>query len=144
MEDLKLRAAENGLGPKFFFAGFVADEVRDGLLRLADVAAFASLYEPFGIVALEAMAARAPVVVSSVGGLGEVVQHGETGITVFPDDPKSLAWGILHTLQYPYWSRRRVQNAYEVVCRDFNWRVIAERTAEAYERVARERLASAW
>lgn len=143
-EDLRRRAAENGLGPKFLFAGFVADEVRDGLLRLSDVAVFPSLYEPFGIVALEAMAAKAPVVVSSVGGLGEVVQHGETGITVFPDDPGSLAWGILHTLQYPYWSRRRVQNAYEVVTRDFNWRVVAEKTLASYERVARERREAAW
>lgn len=144
LEDLKRRAAENGLGPKFYFAGFVPDQVRDGLLKLADVAAFASLYEPFGIVALEAMAAKAPVVVSNVGGLGEVVKHGETGITVLPDDPRSLAWGIIHTLQYPFWARKRVQNAYEVVKRDYNWQVIAASTAATYERVVRERQASNW
>ncbi len=143
-EDLQRRADERGLGPKIYFPGFITDEARDGLLKLADVAVFPSLYEPFGIVALEAMAAKAPVVVSSVGGLGEVVKHGETGITVFPDNPQSLAWGILHTLQYPYWARLRVQNAYRVVVNEYNWRVVAEKTAAVYERVVSERRRTVW
>ncbi|MHB1413613.1 MAG: glycosyltransferase family 4 protein [Chloroflexota bacterium] len=141
---LKQRADENGLGPKFYFTGFVADEVRDGLLRLADVAAVPSLYEPFGIVALEAMAAKAPVVSTSVGGLGEVVQHNETGITVYPNDPGSLAWGILHTLQNPYWARLRAENAYRMVVEEYNWQVIAQKTAMVYERVVSERKAIPW
>ena len=68
---------------------------------VADCAVFPSLYEPFGIVALEAMAAGCPVVVSDVGGLSEVVEMHETGIKVHPNDPQSLAWGILYTLQNP-------------------------------------------
>ncbi|MCL4466678.1 MAG: glycosyltransferase family 4 protein [Chloroflexi bacterium] len=142
--DLQRRAGENGLGAKFYFAGFVTDDVRDGLLRLADVAVFPSLYEPFGIVALEAMAAKAPVVATSVGGLAEVVRHNETGLTVYPDDPKSLAWGIQQALQYPYWARRRVQNAYEMVVAEYNWHSIAQRTQNVYERLVRERAAAGW
>lgn len=143
-ESLAQRAAENGLGPKFLLAGFVPDEVRDGLLKLSEVAVFPSLYEPFGIVALEAMAAKAPVVATSVGGLGEVVRHNETGLTVYPDDPRSLAWGIQQTLQYPFWARRRVQNAYEMVVSEYGWRSIAQRTLATYERVVRERAAATW
>lgn len=143
-EGLAQRAAENGLGSKFLLAGFVPDEVRDGLLRLSAVDAFPSLYEPFGIVALEAMAAKAPVVATSVGGLGEVVRHNETGLTVYPDDARSLAWGIQQTLQYPFWARKRVQNAYEMVVKEYNWRSIAQRTIATYERVVRERAATKW
>ena len=100
-------------GPPYvvYITGRIPDDVRDGLFMVADCAVFPSLYEPFGIVALEAMAAGTPVVVSDVGGLSEVVEMHETGIKVYPNDPKSLAWGILYTLENPQWSRQRVQNA---------------------------------
>ena len=93
------RAEELGIAPKCYFTGFLPDDDRDALLTLADVAVFPSLYEPFGIVAPEAMAAGAPVVASSAGGLGEVVTHMLTGLTAYPDDPASLAWAIVETLQ---------------------------------------------
>lgn len=69
------------------FLGFVSDEERDCLYSIVDVVIFPSLYEPFGIVALEAMAAGANVIASSVGGLAEVVHHKENGLTVLPNDP---------------------------------------------------------
>ncbi|MHB1131271.1 MAG: glycosyltransferase family 4 protein [Chloroflexota bacterium] len=142
--NLAKRATENGLGPKFLLAGFIDDDVRDALLTLADVSAFPSLYEPFGIVALEAMAARSPVVATSVGGLGEVVRHNETGLTAYPDDPKSLAWAIIQALQYPFWARKRVQNAYEMVVDEFNWQSIAQRTLAVYECVCQQRAVARW
>jgi glycosyltransferase involved in cell wall biosynthesis len=126
------------------FTGFIADEDRDRLFRVADCAVFPSLYEPFGIVALEAMAGKCPVVVTEVGGLQEVVQHAETGITVYPDDPGSLAWGILHTLQHPMWSAARVENAYRVVREEFNWERIARLTRGVYREVIAERTISNW
>ncbi len=100
-----------GLTDKVYLPGFISDEDRNRLYKVADCAVFPSLYEPFGIVALEAMAAGAPVVASEVGGLKEVVRHAETGITVYPGDPASCAWGIIHTLAEPGWARQRVQNA---------------------------------
>ncbi|MBC7265243.1 MAG: glycosyltransferase family 4 protein, partial [Chloroflexi bacterium] len=78
LEALRRRAWELGVGPKVLFTGYIPDEARNRLYKVADVAVFPSLYEPFGIVALEAMAARTPVVASDVGGLHEVVKHGET------------------------------------------------------------------
>lgn len=141
---VRRRAEELGLGPKVYFTGFVPDEDRDRLFKVADVAAFPSLYEPFGIVALEAMAARTPVVVSEIGGLAEVVRHDETGVTVYPNNVESLAWGILYTLRYPEKARERAARAYELVRREYNWRRIAEQTLAVYERVVRERRAVVW
>jgi len=142
--ELRARADALGLGGKVLFTGFISDEDRDRLFKVADVAVFPSLYEPFGIVALEAMAARTPVVVSEVGGLAEVVEHGETGLRVYPDNPDSLAWGIVHTLTEPYWARVRAEKAYAKVAKEYNWPYIAARTAQVYSRVVRERESVQW
>lgn len=144
LEHARRRAAELGVGDKMYFTGFVPDADRDRLFKVADVAVFPSLYEPFGIVALEAMAAGAPVVVSDVGGLGEVVEHNETGLKVYPNNPDSLAWGILETLKHPDWAAARAANAYQRVRSDYNWRNIADRTAAVYERIAAERKETNW
>lgn len=137
-------AEERGLGKRFYFTGYVTDEERDKLYKVADVAVFPSLYEPFGIVALEAMAAKVPVVVADTGGLTEVVTNHQTGIVVYPNNPNSLAWGILHTLHNEGWSRERVENAYRVVQETFNWRKVADQTVSIYERVYQEYLAGEW
>jgi len=76
--------------------------------------------------------------------LREVVQHGETAITVYPDDAGSLAWGILHTLQHPEWAAMRVENAYRKVVREYNWDHIAERAIEVYRRIIQERASTDW
>jgi glycosyltransferase involved in cell wall biosynthesis len=144
LESLRSLAWSVGVGEKILFTGFISDEDRDRLFKVADCAVFPSLYEPFGIVALEAMAARCPVVVSEVGGLQDVVDHAETGITVYPDDPRSLAWGILHTLQHPKWSAARVETAYRVVRDEYNWARIARLTAEVYRQVIAERALADW
>lgn len=141
---LQKRASELGVASKIYFTGFIPDEDRDGLYRVASCAVFPSLYEPFGIVALEAMAARVPVVVSLAGGLQEVVRHSETGITVHPDNPVSLAWGINHTLARPDWARQRAEHAYQVVLSEFNWQKIARETLAVYSRVVTERSRTSW
>jgi len=144
LESLRSLAWSLGVGEKLLFTGFISDDDRDRLFKIADCAVFPSLYEPFGIVALEAMAAKCPVVVSEVGGLQDVVKHGETGITVYPDDPGSLAWGILHTLQFPEWSALRVENAYRAVCEEYNWKRNAQMTAGVYQRCIHERMLANW
>jgi len=144
LNELRDRAVAIGLADKFYFTGFLSDTDRNLLYKVADVAVFPSLYEPFGIVALEAMAARCPVVVASTGGLAEVVQHNQTGITVYPDSVESLAWGILHTLLNPHWAAARAENAYRVVQAHYNWDTIAKRTTRVYERIVEERARTEW
>ena len=143
-DHIKRRAQELGVADKVIVAGFISDAERDRLLRVADAAVFPSLYEPFGIVALEAMAAKCPVIVSDVGGLGEVVTHDVTGITVYPDNVESLAWGILRTLQDPVAANKRAARAYRLVKEDYSWDHIARQTIEVYERIVRERAKTDW
>jgi glycosyltransferase involved in cell wall biosynthesis len=144
LDHLRHRAWELGVGEKVLFAGFVSDADRNRLFCQSACAVFPSLYEPFGIVALEAMAAHCPVVVSEVGGLKEVVKHAETGITIYPDNADSLAWGIVHTLTRPDWARQRAENAYKVVVDQYNWDRIAGLTVDVYQRVIEERRRADW
>jgi len=144
LDTLRARAWELGVGAKVLFTGFISDEDRDRLYKVASCAVFPSLYEPFGIVALEAMAARTPVVVSEVGGLREVVTHGRTGITVHPGSAMSLAWGINHFLIRPDWAAQRAQDAYQMARQEYNWESIAHRTVQVYERVIAERSQTDW
>lgn len=144
VDRLRQRVWELGVQDKVNVVGFVSDPDRDRLLKVADAAIFPSLYEPFGIVALEAMAAKCPVIVSEVGGLKEVVQHDVTGVTIYPNNVESLAWGVLHTLRDPARARERAARAYRIVKREYNWDRIAEKTLAIYERIVRERARTAW
>ncbi len=90
------------------------------------------------------MAACTPVVVADVGGLSEVVQNHETGITIYPDSVDSLVWGVLHTLEHPEWARQRAENAYRMVRERFNWDTIAQSTKAIYERIVEERTHAVW
>ena len=90
------------------------------------------------------MAAGTPVVASAVGGLEEVVRHAETGITIYPNDVDSCAWGIVHTLQFPDWARQRAQNAMNLVNTIYSWDTIAEQTLAVYRQVVTRRQEVVW
>jgi glycosyltransferase involved in cell wall biosynthesis len=135
-ENLKGQAMYLGVANYVKFIGFVSDEERNHILQVADCAVFPSLYEPFGIVALEAMALNCPVVVSSVGGLAEVVTHQETGITVFPDDAESIAWGVVQTLTHPEATRQYTSRARQWIEDNFTWERVAAQTVTVYRKVA--------
>ena len=76
-EELKKQAAELGLLEHGTFLGWIGDDVLHSLYRIADLCVVPSLYEPFGLVALEAMASGCPCIVADTGGLREVVPAGE-------------------------------------------------------------------
>lgn len=136
-ENLRRQAQNLDVAQRVNFIGFVTDQERNLFFRAADCAVFASLYEPFGIVALEAMALGCPLVVSDVGGFSEVVKHAETGIKVYPDNVDSTAWGITHALKNPDWVSQQAVNAHRTVAELFNWPRIATLTHDLYRRVAR-------
>lgn len=133
-----------GLKDKVLFTGFMANRSLHELYRCADVAVFPSLYEPFGIVALEGMAAGAAVVASDAGGLREVVIHDETGTSCFSGDPASLAWAILKVLRDPERSEKLKQKAKARLVEEFDWSRLADQTIEVYNRVWSEFLESYW
>jgi len=133
-----------GIRDKVLFTGFMANRTLHQLYRCADVAVFPSLYEPFGIVALEAMAAGAPVVSSDAGGLREVVHHDATGTLSFAGNPESLAWAIIRVLQDPE-RAKELQTAAKVRLKEeFDWADLARQTITVYERVWSEFLGSYW
>ena len=75
------------------FLGWIGDDVLHSLYRIADVCVVPSIYEPFGLVALEAMASGCPCIVADTGGLREVVPHDEVGLRFRARDPEALADG---------------------------------------------------
>jgi len=137
-------AAYLGMERHVYFAGFIPDAELLKLYSVIDIACYPSLYEPFGIVALEAMAAKVPVVVSDAGGLPEVVLNGITGTTTYAGNPNSLADGILSLLHQPDRARAMSAAAYERLDADFNWDKLAAQTIEVYDRVWFEYLESNW
>ncbi len=143
-EHLVNLAAYLGMERHVYFAGFVPDEDLMKIYAVSDIACFPSLYEPFGIVALEAMAAGLPVVVSDAGGLPEVVENGVTGITTYAGNPNSLADGLLKLLHEPETASHLVAAAHERVLETFNWETIAAQTEAVYERIWIEYTTSGW
>jgi glycosyltransferase involved in cell wall biosynthesis len=105
-----------------------------------------SVYEPFGIINLEAMACETPVVASAVGGIPEVVEHGETGLLIAPEavdaadvEPlhpeqfaRDLATAVNTLLDAPDLRRRMAANARRRVEEHFSWASIARQTAAFY------------
>jgi glycogen(starch) synthase len=132
LDYLKNKASDMGLYDRVYFTGYIDDDTRDFLYREADVAIFPSLYEPFGMVTLEAMAAHTPVVVSDVGGLGEIVQHETNGLKCYPGNPNSLADNILRLLHEPELANRLAERAYNDLRKQYTWDEIAYQTRDVY------------
>lgn len=143
-DHLKRQAWDLGIWDKCYFTGFMFDEALDKFQTVADCAVFPSLYEPFGIVALESFAARVPVVVSDTGGLPEVVQHTKTGIVTGTNNADSLAWGILEVLKNTGYRQWLTDNAYGDLERRFSWPKLAQQTEAVYNRVVQERSQVDW
>jgi glycogen(starch) synthase len=121
---------------KFCFE-FIPEEERIAHYAACDVAVFPSLYEPFGIVALEAMSMGKPVVVGArgVSGMREIViptGQDQCGFHVNPNDPPDIAWGIISALKDPQMKAQLGQNGRKRVLQEFTWDIIAKRTAQVY------------
>jgi glycogen(starch) synthase len=126
------------------FLDYITDLQRDWLYQVVDVAIFPSLYEPFGIVALEAMALDCNVIASDVGGLGEVVKHEVNGLTVYPNDPPSIVWAVRRLLSDPAAAAVRRLQAHVQVGEQYNWSTIAHQTVLLYRSVVAERALTVW
>jgi glycosyltransferase involved in cell wall biosynthesis len=114
--------------------GAVPREQVPALMRSADVVACCPWYEPFGLVAVEAMACGVPVVASAVGGLAETVVHDVTGVHVPPRDPQRIAAALAPLLRDE--PRRRVMGCASARRAErYGWRSIARRTADVLAEV---------
>jgi glycogen(starch) synthase len=102
------------------------------LLHRADAAVLPSHYEPFGLAALEAAAAGTPLVTSNIGGLGEAVINGQTGVSCPPRDIAGLASAVCTVLDDPDAAQERARAARERLTSDFDWQTVARETAQVY------------
>jgi glycogen(starch) synthase len=121
---------------KFCFE-FIPEEERIAYYAACDVAVFPSVYEPFGIVALEGMSMSKPVVVgaSGISGMREIVVSSgqdQCGFHVNPNDPTDIAWGIINSLQDSQRKFLLGQNGRKRVLQEFTWDAIAEKTSQLY------------
>jgi len=134
---LQRQAWDLGIYHKVLFTGFMADVDFWKFQKVANCAVFPSLYEPFGIVALESFAAKIPLVVSDTGGLPEVVRHKLTGIVTRVNDADSLANGIIEILQNKDAVQTLVDNAQAELRERFGWDKLAEQTEAIFYKVKR-------
>ena len=134
---LRHQASDLGLLEHGSFLGWIGDDVLHSLYRIADLCVVPSIYEPFGLVALEAMASGCPCIVADTGGLREVVPHDEVGLRFRARDPEALAAVAERVLANDDLGQRLVAEAHEHV-RRFDWLDVAERTAAVYAGLTRE------
>jgi glycogen synthase len=135
---LREHVERDGLDARVEFLGFVPDEELAMYYAAADLAVVPSLYEPFGMVALETMAAGTPCIAADTGGLRELVVHDATGLRFEPGDPASLAGAMLRLLTDTRLDRRLTLDARRMLNDQFSWTSIAERTVDVYVRAIRE------
>ena len=130
-QELRAQANELGLDGHGTFLGWIGDDVLHSLYRIADLCVVPSIYEPFGLVALEAMASGCPCLVADTGGLREVVPNEDVGLRFRSRDPASLARMAERILTDADLRERLVTEATEHVL-GFDWADVAEQAAAVY------------
>jgi glycogen(starch) synthase len=135
-ETLRAQARALRIARRVDWLGFVPEERLPSVLGAADIVVVPSLYEPFGIVALEAVVAGAPLVVSETGGLRDLATGGVATAAFPAGDAGALATAIEKLLADPLAAQRAVARAARIVGRDYSWPAVAARTVEIYERAA--------
>jgi glycosyltransferase involved in cell wall biosynthesis len=120
-----------GLHDHVRFLGFIPEDQVGGVLSLADLFLFPSLFETFGIVLAQAMAAGLPVMASNTSSIPEVVQDGQTGLLSPPTDSKTLAGNIRRLLEDDALRERMGKAARKRAVELYDW----DRVAGQYEQV---------
>lgn len=137
LPELQTHVDVEGVSDLVQLAGFVPDdELRDLLARAACVV-IPSLYEPFGIVALEGMAAGAPTIVARTGGLAEIVDGTDAGMLFEPGNHHELAERIAEVIDDPAAAARLRGNAASLLRRTYTWDAIAATTVDVYRAALR-------
>ncbi|MBE9129823.1 MULTISPECIES: glycosyltransferase family 4 protein [unclassified Coleofasciculus] len=124
--------AELGMTDFTIFPGRISDELLPAYYTAADICVVPSHYEPFGLVAIEAMACGTPVVASDVGGLQFTVVSEETGLLAPPKDEVAFAEAIDRILSNPDWRNQLSQGARNRVEEKFSWDGVAYQLSELY------------
>jgi glycogen(starch) synthase len=114
------------------FAGFMGEGELPALMAATDALVVPSIYEPFGMVALEGASAGAPLAVAATGGLTEIVEEGVTGVKFPAKDPDALAASVNTLLEDETFARRVAKRARAMVGERYAWETIAREIAGVY------------
>lgn len=131
-DDYRAMAKRMGISEKTFFLGYVPENILISLLKASYTLVAPSIYEPFGIIALEAGAARKPIVGSYVGGFKETIIHEQTGLHSYPSDSRSIATQINAVLSDSEWSKSMGMKGRKRVEKNYQWDRIAYQTMNSY------------
>jgi glycogen(starch) synthase len=134
--ELREQASQLGLDDHGTFLGWIGDDVLHSLYRIADLTVVPSIYEPFGLVALEAMASGCPCLVADTGGLREVVPNEDVGLRFRSRDPGSLSTMAERLLTDTRLRDRLVAEASEHVL-TFDWADVARQVGAVYRELVR-------
>lgn len=134
--ELQAQIDVEGVSDIVRIAGFVDDTELRALTQRAGCVVIPSLYEPFGLVALEALAAGAPLVVARTGGLAELIEGTDAGLTFEPGRPDDLANCIERVLTDQLLADELTRNARDLIERKYSWKAIASATAHVYAAAA--------
>ncbi|MDK2820962.1 MAG: hypothetical protein PWP31_927 [Clostridia bacterium] len=132
-KELKNLVNSLGINNLVQFTGFVSEGERNQLLARSCMAVFPSLYEPFGIVALEAMAAGLPVIVSRTGGFADFVEDGLSGLFFEPGNVEDLTRCLVSIFQDPILAEKLSIYGQEKVMKEFTWEAVACQTLSLYQ-----------
>ncbi len=133
LPELQSQVDIEGVSDLVHLAGYVTDEELRSLLHEAGCVVIPSLYEPFGIVALESLAANAPTIVARTGGLAEIMEDTEASLMFDPGNAKELATRIERVLMNSHVSQNMQAQGAEILHARFSWDAIARSTVSAYE-----------
>ena len=134
IDELKAQVDALGISQKVYFAGYMKGKDVQKMYKAADIAVFPSTYEPFGIVALEAMLSEIPIVVSDIGGLNEIVDHRVNGMKTYCGNPNSIADSILELLFDHKLCAEITKKAKNKVRNEYNWSKISQDTHFVYQK----------
>jgi glycogen(starch) synthase len=116
--------------------GFLPDDELRSAIHRANCVVIPSLYEPFGLVALEALAANAALIVADTGGLAELVGGTGSALMFEPGNSEELADRIEQVLTEPETAKAMQRRANELLDATYSWDAIASRTIDVYGEVA--------
>lgn len=133
LENYRKQIAEKELEKHIAFVGYVTDGQRNALIYGSELAVFPSLYEPFGIVALETMVLGKPTIVSNTGGLKGIVKHMQTGLLMIPGDANSLLNQIDFLIQNPKTAQEIGNKGMQIAKSMYGWKRIASETVRVME-----------
>ena len=136
LEQYRAQAQQLGIEGSVRFRGFIPHDMMPTEYSAADLFIFPSRRESFGLVLAEAMASGLPVVSTTAGAIPEVVENGDTGILVPPENPEKLAGAVIHLLDDPKKMKLMSGKGTERVEKHFTWDKVAIRVLNCYNEIS--------